>query len=215
MTKKMHESTVLSSVLLCDTAERRLRCLLHPTAGAHRATHGQCHAHTTGQWCHADRAGHWCYPVIRSRHASAPSATANATPRAGITLAPRKPTGTPPAAGELNLTFERSGGFTGRIETFRLKPDGSVDDGKVVLHAAGGPSDAATLATQIAATGIYSVAPGQYMAANTCCDRFEYDLTLTQNGQSYHFITIDSADSEPPALAQTIRLISQYINAAN
>ena len=44
----------------------------------------------------------------------------------------------PPAAGELNITFERSGGFTGRVEIFHLKSDGSVDDGKVVLHAAGG-----------------------------------------------------------------------------
>ena len=145
----------------------------------------------------------------------APPATGNATARAGITLAPRRPTGTVPAAGELNVTFERSGGFTGRIETFRLKPDGSVDDGKVVLHAAGGSSAAAILASQIAATGIYSVAPGRYMAANTCCDRFEYDLTLTQNGLGYNFMTIDSAESEPPALVQTIRLISQYISTAN
>jgi len=144
-----------------------------------------------------------------------PPTTGSATARAGITLAPRKPTGTAPAAGALNVTFERSGGFTGRIEAFRLRPDGSVDDGKVVLHAAGGSSAAAILASQIAASGIYSVAPGRYMAANTCCDRFEFDLTLTQNGQSYNFVTIDSAESAPPALVQTIRLISQYINEAN
>ena len=144
-----------------------------------------------------------------------PPPTSNATPHAGVTLAPRRPPGTAPAAGELNVTFERSGGFTGRNETFRLKPDGSVDDGKVVLHSAGGSSDAVTLATQIAATGIYAVAPGRYMSANTCCDRIEYDLTLTQNSQSYNFITIDSEASAPPALMQTIRLISLYINAAN
>ena len=144
-----------------------------------------------------------------------PSGTGNSTPRAGITLAPRQPTATLPAAGALNVTFERSGGFTGRIESFRLKPDGSVDDGKVVLRAAGGTAAAASLAAQIAATGIYAVAPGRYMPANTCCDRFEYDLTLTQNGKSYNFVTIDSAPSAPPELVQAIRLISQYINAAN
>ena len=145
----------------------------------------------------------------------APPGTGNATPRAGITLAPRKPPGTPPADAELSVAFERSGGFTGRVETFHLKPDGSVDDGKLVLHAAGGSSAAATLASQIAATGIYAVAPGRYVGANTCCDRFEYDLTLTQNGQSHNFVTIDHEPSAPPALVQTRQLISQYINAAN
>jgi hypothetical protein len=146
---------------------------------------------------------------------SQPAATVSPTQRAAITLAPRRPTDTPLAGVELNVTFERSGGFTGRHEAFSLKPDGSVDDGKIVLHADGGSMTASQLAAQIAATGIYSVTPGRYMPANTCCDRFEYDFTLTQNGQTYNFVTMDGFETAPPAIIQTVRLISQYIDSAH
>jgi len=146
---------------------------------------------------------------------STPQPNGNSTPRAGITLAPRQPTASPPTTSELNVTFERSGGFTGRNELFRLTADGSVDDGKIVLHAAGGAAAAATLASQLAASGIYAVQPGKYLGANTCCDRYEYDLTLVQNGQTYSFVTLSDEPSAPPALLQAIRLISQYIDAAN
>jgi hypothetical protein len=144
-----------------------------------------------------------------------PAATVSPTQRAALTLAPRTPAGTPLAGGELSVTFERYGGFTGRHDTFNLRPDGSVDDGKIVLHADGGSTTASQLAAQIAATGIYSVNPGSYMPANTCCDRFEYDFTLTQNGKTYNFVTIDGFETAPPAIIQTVRLISQYIDSAH
>ena len=146
---------------------------------------------------------------------STPQPGGNSTPRAGITLAPRQPSATPPPAGELNVTFERSGGFTGRNDLFHLKADGSVDDGKIVLHAAGGAAAAAALASQLAASGIYAVTPGRYLGAHTCCDRFEYDLTLVQNGRTYAFVTLSDEPSAPPALVQAIHLILQYIDAAN
>jgi hypothetical protein len=113
------------------------------------------------------------------------------------------------------VTLERSGGITGRSETFSLKADGSVDDGKIVLHVDGGSATASQLAAQIAATGIYTIAPGQYLPANSCCDRYEYDVTLTQNGKTYSFVMTDGSGIAPPALMQTVRLISQYIDAAH
>lgn len=120
----------------------------------------------------------------------------------------------PTVSGELNITLKRSGGIAGRNETFSLKPDGTVTTGTQTKQADGGAAAAAKLAGAIAATGIYNVAPGKYMSADTCCDRYIYELTLVAGGQTFSFTTIDGYNQTPSALLQTLGLIQQYIVAA-
>src|SRR6185369_4958996 len=109
----------------------------------------------------------------------------------------------------------QSGGVAGVNQTYTLKPDGSVDTGKGVKQADGGAAAAATLASKIAATGIYGVAPDKYLPASQCCDRFTYEITLTIGGKSYSYTTMDGTQTAPPALMQTIGLITQYIATAH
>jgi hypothetical protein len=135
------------------------------------------------------------------------------------TSAPDVPASTPlpvvtPPAGDLTIMFNRSGGIAGVQEAYTLKPDGSLDTSKGPKQADGGATAAAKLASQIAATGIYAVAPGKYLPASPCCDRFTYDLSLTAGGKTFTYTTMERSETAPAALNQTIGLIAQYIAAA-
>jgi hypothetical protein len=143
-------------------------------------------------------------------------ATSGVTPAPSIPPVPAAtnlPVSTPPN-GELTIIFKKTGGIAGVNETHTLKPDGSVDSGKGPKQADGGAAAAAKLAGAISATGIYAVAPGKYMGKDLCCDRFTYELTLTIGSKSYSYTTVDGAEGVPPALAQTVGLVSQYVASA-
>ena len=147
---------------------------------------------------------------------STPAAPSGATAAPSIPPVPAAtnvPVSTPPS-GDLTITFKKTGGIGGVNETYTLKPDGSVDSSKGPKQAEGGATAAAKLAGAISATGIYAVAPGKYMGKDVCCDRFAYDLTLSIGGKSYNYSTVDGAEDVPPALAQTVGLISQYVATA-
>jgi len=119
-----------------------------------------------------------------------------------------------PVGGEQHITFRRSGGFAGKVETFDL-----YDDGRIAVSPGGQPLEGNALAMeqlmkQIAATGLYDVATGKYLPANTCCDRFIYELTIVREGKTYSYTTIDAAENVPPALLKTLTLIQDYIAKA-
>lgn len=111
-------------------------------------------------------------------------------------------------------TLERSGGIAGTTETVVVKGDGTVAVGLTTRQVEGGAAAAAELVSQLVATGIYDVEPGQYMPANTCCDRYTYDLTLVKDGKSYGYVTMDGTENVPPALFEAISLVQQYAAAA-
>lgn len=70
----------------------------------------------------------------------------------------------PGSAAELTITFRQKGGVAGRADMFVLKPNGTVTVGTEAKRVEGGAA-AAELASRLAATGIYDVAPGRYMPA--------------------------------------------------
>ncbi len=136
-------------------------------------------------------------------------------PQALPTPSPPSPRTAPTlSATDVIATLRRSGGFAGRTDSFVIKADGAVDVGSITRRVEGGPGAAAKLATQLAATGIYDVAPGKYMPAVSCCDRFTYDLTLVKDGKSYSYTTMDGSETAPRALVDAVALLQQYINAA-
>src|SRR5207237_3463305 len=133
------------------------------------------------------------------------AAGALGTPPARVlTISPRGASTPSAVVLELNVTLTRTGGFAGRGETFVLKPDGSIVSGKQIMKVEGGAATAAKLAGQLVATGIYSATPGSYLPDNPCCDRYTYDLTLSREGKSYSFVTIDYSPSAPPALLHAV-----------
>ncbi|MCA1553903.1 MAG: hypothetical protein LC737_05950, partial [Chloroflexi bacterium] len=78
----------------------------------------------------------------------------------------------------LTIVYSRSGGFTGRPETFVLSPDGTVTNSLATTQVMGGAKAAAQLSQNIMATRIMEVPPGEYLPTNGCCDRYVYELTL-------------------------------------
>ena len=156
-----------------------------------------------------------------------PSATTAPAPVATQTPANAVPTAAPttrvlrratPAASsnqsDLRITLVRSGGLIGRPQTYVLTSDGGVDVGFATLQVDGGAAAAQQLAHSIAATGIFDLPQGNYAAANVCCDRYAYELTISVDGKAYVYETIVGSSSVPPALTQTIALIESYIATA-
>jgi hypothetical protein len=89
---------------------------------------------------------------------AAACAVAALTPAAPATAAPVLAT---------SITLDRSGGFAGRHETFRV--DGATLGGRPSLRAA--------------STVDFLRLRGSYQPKNPCCDRFAYELTVTyRNG---------------------------------
>jgi hypothetical protein len=120
----------------------------------------------------------------------------------------------PIPSGELRITLRRSGGFAGRVENFVLNADGSILSGETTKQAIGGANAATQLAAKIDATKIFDLPSGKYLPANTCCDRYMYDLTLVRGDQAYNYITIEGEATTPRALIETITLIERYVAAA-
>jgi hypothetical protein len=136
-------------------------------------------------------------------------------PRPQATTAPTpQPTATMQVEEGVFATLERSGGFTGKTTTYVINFDGVVINGMEVLRVADGKTAVTKLAAQIEATGIYLVAPGEYLPKGSCYDCYYFDVTLTRRGQTYHYETVERADTAPQALWATITLILQYVELA-
>ncbi len=54
-----------------------------------------------------------------------------------------------------------------------------------------------------------------YVPQDTCCDRYEYTLTVATNGQSKTIHTIDASPTAPPELTQLIDTLNQLVNTAH
>lgn len=123
------------------------------------------------------------------------------------TLAPSPVAATNPVTTTVAV-LERSGGVAGKTETFTITSDGAVLV-KGQVRTAADLGAVAALQQQIEASGIYAVAPGRYLPAAPCCDRFHYTLTLTKDGQQYQYITSEGADMPGP-LAAVLSLVLEY-----
>ncbi|MCA1553039.1 MAG: hypothetical protein LC737_01540 [Chloroflexi bacterium] len=175
----------------------------------------------------------WCVVLLASAcaaaasHSSAATTIASPTPNASpiptervITRQSSTPTPSataPPAShagAPMTIVFSRSGGFTGRTETFVLNPDGTITMSFTTAQVAGGAKAAARLSQNIVATKILELAPGEYLPKNACCDRYVYELTLKLNGKEFNYVALQDDDATPAPLHDTIELIEQYLTTA-
>jgi hypothetical protein len=120
-------------------------------------------------------------------------------------------TATQPAVATPIVILQRSGGITGHTVTFTINGDGTIVTDAETFQPRDGVASAAILQEQLLTTGIFDVSPGVYVPNNTCCDRYSYELTLSKDGQRYHYITIDGAEEAPEALFEAISLIQVYV----
>jgi hypothetical protein len=96
---------------------------------------------------------------------------------------------TDPVSGSVRIT----GGVAGIDDTWTLADDGIVTRPDGTLAVAD-PADLAVLAAAIADARFFSL-DDEYLPEDTCCDRFEYRVSLAQGERSHTVVTIDDADA--------------------
>jgi hypothetical protein len=145
---------------------------------------------------------------------TAPAATPTVEPTATESAPAPMATPTSPAAPAhtLLIQYHRSGGIAGLDETWLFYADGVVD------HAGRGQGRATQLsASQLAALMAVVRSPEvaalkeSYVPANTCCDRFLHEITLTLDGQTKSVRTLDAAPDQPPALTSLLEAINNAL----
>ena len=132
------------------------------------------------------------------------------TPVAASTAPPQAP-----SSDAILIVLQRTGGVAGRKETTTIMDGGAILTEKGpsnVAHSQASAQATTALMQKIADTGIYKLAPGNYIPKGECCDHFNYDLTLSDQGKQYHYLMSDSA-SLPPELANVLGLITGYVAA--
>lgn len=113
------------------------------------------------------------------------------------------------------VSLQLSGGITGRVQTVVIRGDGTVETtGQPTRSLAGGAQAARDLRDRVIATGVYEVAPGDYLPTDTCCDRITYELILVRNGRSYRYVTMDATDSAPRPIFSALAAVQEVIRSA-
>jgi hypothetical protein len=87
--------------------------------------------------------------------------------------------------------------------------------GKVSSPGSGATAQltSAQMAELIAAIRLanFTALQDSYLPKDTCCDRYEYTVTITINGQSKTVYTIDASPTAPPALTQLINTLTRLV----
>ena len=115
----------------------------------------------------------------------------------------------PPAENKLVIEYQRSGGYAGVDENFSI-----FLHGQIVLN--GNPNGQAEvqeideLLQQIETLGFYDLAP-KYVPKDTCCDRFFYQLKVTNGIKDNTVSAVDGAPSAPAQLWEMLKLVKHFV----
>jgi hypothetical protein len=125
-----------------------------------------------------------------------------------------------PAGGDLPpreafVTLRVTGGIAARDQTTVIRGDGSVEiTGQPARSLSGGLGAARALQERLLATGVFEVAPGDYLPADPCCDRFTYELTLVRAGKSYRYVTMDATETAPKPIFAALTAVQETVRGA-
>jgi hypothetical protein len=123
------------------------------------------------------------------------------------------PLTSPPAVSEISVTYQRSGGLVGANDTWTIDPQGKV------THQGSGASAQLTAAqlveliTAIRAANFIEL-QDSYVPKDTCCDRYEYTIIITTNGQSNTVRTIDASPTAPRELTQLVDILNRLVTTS-
>ena len=112
-------------------------------------------------------------------------------------------------AAEVVITYERSGGYAGRTETWTIYGDGNILNGRGKAQQ-GDSEIVANILDQIEKAEFFEMSK-EYMPKNSCCDRFTHVITVHQKGKSYQVTTLDDAPNAPESLMEILSSVQQYI----
>lgn len=154
-------------------------------------------------------------PVLFAACGATGTTSSSAPTRAEATSIPaptRAASATTPASESQAKTVAvlvRQGGIDGETVTTTVTLD------QVVISSQSAPMAVSaeqiqTLQSQLEATGIFDVPPGNYMPDEPCCDRYTYQLTLFRNDKSYSYTTMDDTPSAPQSLFEAMAAIDDF-----
>ena len=108
-------------------------------------------------------------------------------------------------------TIHISGGIAGIDETWVLAADGTIlgPGSHVGLLTA---DQRARLEAAIVAAGFFDL-DSEYLPEDPCCDRFNYEVTITSGGRTHTVATIDGADA-PESLFTLIGTFLEVVRPA-
>ena len=156
--------------------------------------------------CGAPQAPATSTPVIP---AATPTVVASSTPESATATPPATPEPTStPGTGPL-IVYERSGGFAGRHDLFRIYADGRIVSEGGAMTGGGNalaPQQITSVVARIVEAGFFSLEDA-YLPPNKCCDLFTYKLTIMRDGKAKTVTTMDSA-KQPPALELALKEVS-------
>jgi hypothetical protein len=122
------------------------------------------------------------------------------------------PLASPQSISDAYLVYHRSGGLTGSDDTWIIDLQGKLtqqgSNASSQLTAA--QRDALDVAIRDAR---FMELGNSFLDKNTCCDRYEYTITITANSQSKTVRTIDGSPVAPPKLMQLIGILNQLVVA--
>lgn len=112
------------------------------------------------------------------------------------------------------IVYERSGGMMGALQAFEVYADGTLYAAHSDTEWEGdSDSDSAEVDDLISLIDEADFADmdESYLPDDTCCDRFTYTITVTnEDGDSHTVTTIDDSDA-PDALWEIIDALEQFI----
>jgi len=117
----------------------------------------------------------------------------------------------PPADAPVSGSIHVTGGIAGLDETWALAADGTVT-GPNGESGTISDTDLAALRAAIDGASFFEL-NASYMPADTCCDRFTYELTLSEGSRTNTVTTIDAA-AAPQSLFTLIDLFRNALRAA-
>ena len=111
---------------------------------------------------------------------------------------------------EVFVTYQRSGGLMGAHDTWLIDSQGKVS---TPGSGAAAQLTSTQMAELIAAIRLanFTALQDSYLPKDTCCDRYEYTVTITINGQSKTVHTIDASPTAPPELTQLINTLTRLV----
>lgn len=120
------------------------------------------------------------------------------------------PLSSPQIASAFSLIFQRSGGFVGADDTWTIDPQGKVTRQGSSTSTQLTTAQLAELDAAIRAANFMNLEKS-YLLQDTCCDRYEYTIVVTTNGQSKTVRTIDASPAAPPALTALVNALNRLV----
>jgi hypothetical protein len=107
------------------------------------------------------------------------------------------------------ITFQRSGGLTGKTEQWTIYLDGRVLSNQGTAHVL--PGDVTQLVTDLSSLGIFNL-KDSYGGLNVCKDCFSYSISISVDNKTKTITTTDGATNTPAELGKILTLINDFIN---